>query len=182
MKLTLESDYNQRMQPAILDKPEILLVGMSFYGDPFDTSDVWTEENQIGRTWKRLNTYLAQHSQAILHRTAADVFYEVHVYGEETYTQGRFEVFSGVPVERLEAVPVELLVKVLPATTYAVFTLEGEAILSDWVMHIDRWLSEAGYERSFPYSVQYYDARFKGLDQVSDSILDVYMPVRAAAA
>lgn len=166
------------MQPLILEKSAITLVGLSFYGDPFESSDAWTEENQIGRTWLRLNAFLEQHSQAILHRTAMDEFFEVHVYGEETATLGRFEVFVGAPVERLEAVPVELQVKLLPAATYAVFTLAGQAILSDWVMNIDRWLAEAGYERSFPYSMQRYDARFKGLDRVDDSVLDVYMPVR----
>ncbi len=170
------------MQPTILQKPEILLVGLSFYGDPFDASNVWTEENHIGLTWQRLMRYLEQHSQAIQHRAAPDVFYEVHIYGDETNTKGLFEVFVGVPVERLEAVPVELSVKALPATAYAVFTLEGEAIFSDWVMHIDNWLVEAGYERSHPYSVQYYDPRFKGLDQIADSVLDVYMPVRKAKA
>jgi predicted transcriptional regulator YdeE len=168
------------MQPTILNQDEILLVGMSFYGDPFDTSDVWTEENQIGRTWRRLMNYLERHGQSILHRTDTEIYYEVHVYGDETETQGRFEVFVGMPVERLEAVPVELIVKVLPATTYAVFHLQGEEILSDWVMHIDRWLVEAGYQRSYSYSVQYYDSRFKGLERVYESALDVYMPVKPA--
>ncbi len=170
------------MQPTLLQKPEILLVGLSFYGDPFDSSDAWTEENHIGRTWQRLTSYLGQHGGAIRHRTASDVFYEVHIYGEETSTRGLFEVFVGVEVERLEAVPVDLLVKVLPAADYAVFTLAGEAIFSDWVMHIDRWLAEAGFERSQPYSVQYYDPRFKGLDRIAESTLDIYMPVRKAAA
>ena len=170
------------MQPTILRKPEILLVGLPFYGDPFDTSNVWSEENHIGRTWKRLMGYLGQHGSAIKHRAALDIFYEVHIYGEETNTQGLFEVFVGVPVERIESVPVELSVKVLPATEYAVFTLQGEAIYSDWVMNIDRWLVEAGYERNHPYSVQYYDPRFKGLDQIADSTLDVCMPVRKATA
>ncbi len=174
--------YNHLMQPTILQKEEILLLGLSFYGDPFDTSNVWTEENQIGLTWQRLMRYLEQHSQVIQHRVALDVFYEVHIYGDETNTKGLFEVFVGVPVERLEAVPVELLVKVLPATTYAVFTLEGQAILSDWEMKIDQWLAEAGYERSHPYSLQYYDPRFKGLDQIAESALDLYMPVRKAQA
>ena len=122
-----------------------------------------------------------EHGDAIQHRIAADVFYEVHIYGEETRTKGLFEVFVGVPVERLEAVSVGLLVKILPATPYAVFTLEGEAIFSDWDMNIDRWLADAGYERSHPYSIQYYDSRFKGLDQIADSTLDIYMPVRRAA-
>jgi len=170
------------MHPTILQESEILLVGLSFYGDPFDTSSVWTEENHVGRTWQRLMSYLGQHSSAIQHRAAPDVFYEVHIYGDETHTKGLFEVFVGVPVKRIEAVPIELSVKILPATSYAVFTLAGEAIFSDWVLHIDRWLVEAGYERSYPYSVQYYDPRFKGLDQIAESVLDVYMPVRKAAA
>ena len=170
------------MQPTILNQDEILLVGMSFYGDPFDTSDVWTEENQIGRTWQRLMKYLERRGKSILHRIDPEVFYEVHVYGEETESRGHFEVFVGMPVKRLEAVPVELIVKVLPATTYAVFRLEGEEILSDWMMHIDRWLVEAGYQRSYPYSMQYYDSRFKGLERVNESALDVYMPVKPATA
>ncbi len=168
------------MQPVILHKPELLLVGLSFYGDPFDASDVWTEENQIGRTWQRLVRYLGQHGEAIRGLAAPDASYEVHVYGEETLSLGRFEVFVGLPVERLEAVPVELLVKVLPAATYAVFTLEGEAILGDWELEVDGWLRDAGYERSQPYAIQYYDRRFKGLDRVAESALDVYLPVRAA--
>lgn len=168
------------MQPFCIDKPEILLVGMSFYGDPFEVNDPWSEENQIGRTWKRLIAYLDQHSDSILHRSAPDVFYEVHIYGDETSTNGQFEIFAGMPVERLERVPVELLIKVLPAGKYAVFTLQGEEILSDWENTIDRWLNEAGLERSLSYSFQYYDARFKGLDRVNESILDVYLPVRPA--
>lgn len=173
-------DYNLYMQPLCIDKPEILLVGLSFYGDPFEVSDPWSEENQIGLTWKRLIAYLDQHSDSIFHRSTPKVFYEVHIYGEETRTTGKFEVFIGAPVERLEMVPVELLVKVLPATKYAVFTLAGEEILSDWENTIDRWLSEAGLERSLSYSIQYYDERFKGLDRVNESALDVYLPVRPA--
>ncbi|MFZ6031207.1 MAG: GyrI-like domain-containing protein [Chloroflexota bacterium] len=168
------------MKPILLQKPEILLVGMSFYGDPFDTNDPWSEENHIGRTCRRFQQYLETHGQEIRHRRVVDVMYEVHVYDDATTTQGLFEVFVGLPVERLEALPVALSAKVLPATQYAVFTLEGEAILSDWYMHIDQWLETAGYERCHPYSVQYYDTRFKGMDQIAESVLDVYMPVRIA--
>jgi predicted transcriptional regulator YdeE len=35
-------------------------------------------------------------------------------------------------VEKLEDVPIELLVKILPPAKYAVFTLEGKQITSDW--------------------------------------------------
>lgn len=170
------------MQPATLLKPEILLVGLSFYGDPFDTSNMWSEDNHIGRTWQRLMSFLQKRPAAIQHRAALDIFYEVHIYGDETNTLGLFEVFVGVPVERIEALPVELSVKVLPATEYAVFTFSGEAIISDWVLEIDDWITAAGYERAYPYSAQCYDPRFKGLDRLADSVLDVYLPVRKAAA
>lgn len=150
---------------------------MSFYGDPFDARGAWSEENQIGRLWARFMAYLDHNSQRILHCLPEDVAYEVHVYGEETMTQGLFEIFVGVQVERLESPPVELLAKVLPASHYAVFTFHGEQITSDWVWEIDRWLAESGCQRSHPYSFQRYDRRFKGMDRIAESTLDVYLPV-----
>ncbi len=165
------------MQPIIVQKEEIILVGMSFYGDPFETSAGWTEENQIGRLWQRLMGYLSENAGAIQQRVPIHASYEVHVYGPETITKGLFEVFVGIPVERLEAVPVDLLVKILPATQYAVFTLQGVQISSDWHLEIDQWIAGAGYQQALPFSFQYYDARFKGIDQIEELILDVYIPV-----
>jgi predicted transcriptional regulator YdeE len=170
------------MQPTIVQKDEIILIGVSFYGDPFETSAGWTEDNQIGRLWQRLLTYLAENPDKIQHPVAEQASYEVHIYGPETMTKGLFEVFIGVAVEQLETVPVDLLVKVLPATKYAVFTLEGEKISSDWHLEIDQWIKAAGYEHAHPYSFQYYDARFKGLDRLAESQLDVYMPVKKRVA
>jgi predicted transcriptional regulator YdeE len=165
------------MQPTINHKDQINLVGMSFYGDPFETSVGWTEENQIGRLWQRLMAYLAENPEAIQQRLPIHASYEVHVYGPETGTKGLFEVFVGIPVERLEAVPVDLLVKILPPAEYAVFTLQGRQISSDWHLEIDQWIAEAGYQHGLPFSFQYYDERFKGVDNLEESILDVYMPV-----
>lgn len=169
------------MQPTIVQKDEITLVGMSFYGDPFETSAGWTEENQIGQLWQRLMAYLAEHSNKIQHPVPVQASYEVHIYGPETMTKGLFEVFIGIAVEQLAAVPVDLLVKILPATEYAVFTLQGAQISTDWHLEIEQWITEAGYKGSHPFSFQYYDERFKGLDKIEESQLDVYMPVQKAA-
>ena len=70
----------------------------------------------------------------------------------------------------------------LPATEYAVFTLKGKQISSDWHLEIDQWISKAGYQGAHPFSFQYYDERFKGLDKIGESQLDVYMPVTKAAS
>jgi len=165
------------MKPIIVQKDEIALVGMSFYGDPFETSAGWTEENQIGHLWQRLMDYLSKNADTIPHRLPIHASYEVHVYGPETMTKGLFEVFVGIPVEQIEAVPVDLLIKILPPSEYAVFTLEGEQISSDWHLEIDQWIAEVGYKHAQPFSIQYYDERFKGVDHIEESILEVYMPV-----
>jgi len=168
------------MEPVIVQKEEIILVGVSFYGDPFDTHSGWDDENEIGCLWQRFMKTLGDNGNSILHITNPEAAFEVHVYNQETSTKGCFEVFVGLQVAHIENIPVDLLVKVLPATTYAVFTFQGEAISSDWHMEIDHWITATGYERAHPYSFQYLDQRFKGVDRLAESILDVYMPVKTA--
>ena len=166
------------MEPAFVEKGPMILVGFSFFGDPFKASSGWTEENEIGRLWQRFITYLMDHRDRIKHIAGGKVSYELHVTHEETASTGDFEVFVGVEVERLEDVPVELLVKILPATKYAVFTLEGTQITSDWSKMISEWLPQAGYESAGHYGIQRYDRRFKGVENIEESELDVYVPVR----
>ena len=166
------------MEPKLVSMGQMTLVGFSFFGDPFRVSAGWTEENEIGRLWNRLMAFLEEHRPRIRHVSSWEVMYEVHVEHPETAQSGEFEVFCGLEVELLEDLPVELVSKVLPATTYAVFTLRGEQITSDWNMLISGWLSRSGYQRAFAYGIQRYDERFKGLDLVEESVLDVYVPVR----
>jgi predicted transcriptional regulator YdeE len=40
-------------------------------------------------------------------------------------------------------------------------------------------LPDAGYEMTGDYSFQRYDERFKGMDRIAESVLDVYIPVKA---
>jgi predicted transcriptional regulator YdeE len=81
-------------------------------------------------------------------------------------------------VTQLEAVPVEVSLKVLPATTYAVFALQGAQITSDWTQLIyTDWMSQSGYRSAYPFGFQRYDARFKGVDRIDESVLEVYVPV-----
>jgi len=167
------------MEPAIVERRQMTLLGFSFFGDPFASSGGWTEENEIGRLWKRFMAYFVNHRHRIKHVVADDVMYEVCVEHEETARTGEFEVFVGLEVERLEDVPVELSVKILPPTTYAVFTLRGQQIVSDWHKLIyDEWMSGSGYRKAYAYDVQRYDERFKGVQRIEESILDVCVPVR----
>ena len=36
------------MEVRVVEKDQMLLVGLSFFGDPFKSSAGWTEENEIG--------------------------------------------------------------------------------------------------------------------------------------
>ena len=166
------------MKPIIIEKSQMTLLGFDFYGDPFQSSGGWSEENEIGRVWQRFERFLAQQSGFYESRRIEDVMYELHIEHEETHTQGVFEVFVGFEVDSLDHVPVELLVKILPPSTYAVFTLSGEQISSDWMMKIHtEWLPNSGFRIAHNYNFQLYDHRFKGVDNLAESSIDVYIPV-----
>lgn len=197
------------MKPRVIEHARLILGGFNFYGDPFASSGGWTEENEIGRLWQRFMGFLERSPEDPACFKTLDVMYEVHVGGEETETKGYVDVFTGAELRAdlvaalanstlagdahpphegpsalraaaLALVPLPLLIRVLPATTYAVFTLHGEQITSDWPRRIYReWLPASPYRSSHNYLIERYDARFKGLDQIATSELDIYVPVQA---
>jgi predicted transcriptional regulator YdeE len=169
------------MEPDVVERGPINLLGFGFFGDPFRISAGWTEENEIGRLWQRFMAYVVDHPSRIQHASASARAFEVHIEHEETARTGEYEVFVGLEVERLEDMPVQLTAKVLPPATYAVFTLQGEQITSDWhSLVIAQWMAKEGYESAHPFGFQRYDERFKGLDQIEDSVLEAWVPIRRA--
>lgn len=127
--------------------------------------------------------YLARHGPEIKHAAEEDVAYELHLEHPETPQTGEYEVFVGLEVGALEDVPLALCVKILPPATYAVFVLQGEEIVSDWGQKIyEEWMPGAGYESAGAYGLQRYDRRFKGLDRLAESLIEVYVPVRRRPA
>jgi predicted transcriptional regulator YdeE len=171
------------MEPVIVEKGQILLAGMAFFGDPFAASGGWTEENEIGRLWQRFMAYLQHHDHPIPAIQNPEVCYELHIEHEATPEKGHYEVFVGVEVARLEGLPAQLSVKVLPPSSYAICTLKGEAITGDWSWQIyDEWLPASEYEPAHGYMFELYDERFKGLERLAESELDVYVPIRRREA
>jgi len=168
------------MNPRIIKKEAMMLAGFSFFGNPFEESDPWSEGNEIGKLWQRFMAYWQQNGSDLNGIAAQnDVFYEVHISHPETALKSVYEVFIGVQVDQMKSVPLQLLVKVLPATQYAVFTLEGEEINSDWhFMIYQQWMPHSGYSAAYEYGFQSYDDRFKGMDNLVDSVLDVYIPIK----
>ena len=165
------------MKPTITEKRRIALAGVDFFGNPYLEGGGWSKENAIGRLWSRFGAFLEGGKERIKHQVS-DSGYEVWVdlEGEEE-TKNEY-IFVGVEVAKLEDLPLELVGKTLPETRYAVFTLKGEEIKSDWPNAVhSRWLPEAGLEKSHDYIIEYYDTeRFKGMDD-PESELDILVPV-----
>ena len=162
------------MEPKIISKEEITLVGMVFYGDPFKDKGGWSAENEIGKLWKRFIAKAESVKNAIGHGA-----YEVHIEPEEYKETKNFYVFVGVEVEKIDDIPLEMFVKVLPPSKYAVFTLKGKEITSNWPDQIyKKWLPKSGYKEAHKFTIEYYDdQRFKGMDN-KESELDIYVPIK----
>lgn len=168
------------MKPKIIHTNPITLIGMSFYGDPFDVHSGWDEDNQIGLLWKRFMAFISNAKETEYLSRNHKAFYEVHIYSPETRERGLFEVFVGVEFDPqyLKNVPAELCLKNLPATQYAVFTFNGDQISSDWEKTLQDWLATSEYLSDGSYGIQYLDERFKGVHNLRESALDVYIPVK----
>lgn len=166
------------MQPEIQAFPRRYLAGLNIFGNPFQQHSGWMEENEIGRLWQRYMAYMHQHGQDLPAAAEPGVAYEIHIDHPDTAERGEFEVFVGHLIQDPGEIPAILSVKVLPASLYAVFTLAGEQIVSDWGMEIiDRWLNGSGYSSNFDFNYQRYDERFKGLDRLQECVLEVHVPV-----
>jgi len=166
------------MKPKITDKRKIILVGMDFYGNPYQEAGGWSTQNAIGQLWQRFNSFFTKKKDSIKH-LASESGYELWIDFEGEEDKKNNYIFVGVEVDTLDDLPLELVARILPETRYAIFTLKGDEIRSDWSSKIlPEWLPEAGLEQSFTYIFEYYDSqRFKGIND-SNSELDIYVPVK----
>jgi AraC family transcriptional regulator len=152
------------MEPKIVGKPEMILVGMVGCGSDVGQLD-------IHGLWQR---FINEHSGSIKHQIG-EKSYELHIQ-EETQPPMHF-CLIGVQVQKIEDIPIELFAKVVPACQYAVFTHSFKAggfghafeLVSDW-------LENSGYTAAYPFDIQCYDARFKGPDN-PESVLEIHVPI-----
>lgn len=164
------------MNAELVSLDSLLLGGVSFYGDPFSAKGGWDAENEIGRTVSRFIDFIDENPERP-YSCQKQSIYEVHVYNRETAVKGYFEVFVGEEVNTSE-LPVSLDLKFIAASRYLKITLRGSEITGDWWQKLDKELiPSSGVVRNSAYLIQAYDERFKGMDNIEDSIMDVYIPV-----
>jgi predicted transcriptional regulator YdeE len=164
----------------IVDQPVKWLVGFNFFGDPFQSRAGWDAENEIGRLWQRFSRFCAEQPDLLPKGSLPGIGYEVHIHHLETIERGEFEVFTGYEIDIGLSIPIQMVLKFLPAVRYAVFTLSGEEITSDWDAQIEAWLKDNSWVSDYGFNYQRYDHRFRGMDHLEDSEVEVWVPLRPA--
>jgi predicted transcriptional regulator YdeE len=154
------------MKYKIEDKSKMILCGYNFYGDPFHSKVGWDSENEIGHTWQRY--------QKSCNNSEMLPYYELHVYNETTATTGHFEVFVG---QETNFDSISMVQKVIPSRQSCIVTLIGQEIHSDWYKEFRTMIENQEIVINEDYIIQVYDERFKGMDKIEDSILEVWLPV-----
>jgi AraC family transcriptional regulator len=166
--------------PKITEKKRLHLVGVDFFGKPYEKAGGWSAQNAVGELWKRVSRFIEKQKDSIKH-LVSESGYELWIDFEEEKASGNKYIFVGLEVARLEDTPLELVAKILPETRYAVFTFTMREIKENWSKTQDiwnKWLPKAGLEPAYDYMIEYYDSeRFKGMDN-PESELDFMVPVK----
>lgn len=159
------------IEPKIIDKKSLRLLGCVFYGDPFHSAKEWTMEKEIGKTGQRF-MFLSKKYSVLLEKINAQhgVAYEIQIEPEEYKNTKKYYIFVGIEVKNYEEVPMEMFVKILPKTNYVMFTTKGRDF-SEGEYVFKKWLPNSSSEQAYPYIIQAYDRkRFKALDDEESEI------------
>ncbi|MFW5903948.1 MAG: GyrI-like domain-containing protein [Candidatus Saliniplasma sp.] len=169
------------MDVDIVEKESLKLLGVDYYGPLESLRD---EKSPIENLWDRFASFCSERWYAIEELVVnEDTSYEVHMWNQKELEESKnFMAFIGVEVKEFKRTPVELVGKLIPEGRYARVTLKGEEIENWEKLVYKEWLESSDYQvRLFgTYSLDYqvYDEKvFKGVDQLEDSELEVYVPI-----
>ena len=163
------------MEPKIIQQEDLTITGMVFYGDPFQSKEGWSKENEIGKLWNKFNKIEAAQN------LKPETVYEIHIdaISEEDYPETKnFYVFIGTETKHFKEIPCEFFTKEFPAGEYAVFTGKGKQMFDTIDFIYKKWLvTNSVYELPYPILFQGYTKRFKGMDN-EESEIDFIIPVK----
>lgn len=155
------------MEPRIVKKGAMTLVGMIYFGD--------NQNGEVSQLWVEFNEQADQIANYV-----PDCAFGL------SFTDDRespnFWYMASWAVRELNEVPATMVAKTVPAQTYAVFTHRGPVsnISATYAFAHNNWLPTSGYELAAPFDFEYYDLRFRGPDN-PESETDIYIPIRPKA-
>ncbi|HUU78338.1 MAG TPA: GyrI-like domain-containing protein [candidate division Zixibacteria bacterium] len=167
------------MEPKIINKDEMKLIGCVFYGDPFHSVKGWDMGNEIGKLWMRFVKVMDEIRNQIKNIIVnPNLSYEIHIDPVIGKEEKKCYVFIGVEVKEYKNIPLEMFCKTLPKTKYAIFTAKGDNFKTANKFLYNEWLPKSNYKESHSYQIQAYDSkRFFGMEN-PDSEVDFYIPIK----
>ena len=152
------------MQPEIVDRPEMILAGIA-------ASSASVSELDIAGLWDRF----IEQNPHISYQVDEEKGYELHIEEERSPTM--HFCLIGVEVSEVDALPIDVFYKVIPAGKYALYTHHfsdggyGQAFKT-----VYDWLEVSEYQSAHAFDIQVYDDRFNGPDDPA-SILEILVPI-----
>jgi len=167
------------MDLKIIDRDQLIIAGMVYYGNPFHAAEVSPDQNEVGKLWGRFNAYYENNPQKFQDAVNPKMAWELHITTDEYEETKEYYVMVGVEVSEIAELPLPTFAKALPAGQYAVFTLKGEEMIKDWGKAIyEEWLPASDYEEAFQCTIERYDEdRFTGWGD-PDSEVEIWVPVK----
>ncbi|UCG30984.1 MAG: AraC family transcriptional regulator [candidate division WOR-3 bacterium] len=153
------------MEPKIIELPQFFVIGVVVYGN--------SDSGLFPKAW---DIYMKLQKKLTLKNPG--VGYGVEFYTEEFLKEKKFYYMACGEVHDLKDIPANMVGKVIPANSYAVFTSKGGVNeLSKTFQYVyHEWLPKAKYEIADPYDFELYDERFKGMDNPATEI-DIHIPI-----
>lgn len=159
-----DSVKEKMMDVKLLTKPAMVVVGMRYQGK--------NANNEIAQLWSQFNAR-AHEIKHILPDAALGVCIMA-----EGLPEGEFEYIAGYAVRQIDQLPEGMVVRIVPAYTYAVFAHRGgfEGLGKTYHDIYQVWLPEAGLKPIGRLDMEVYDEDFK--DFAEDSVFYIYVPVK----
>ena len=154
------------MKPKIVKKPAMTVVGMAYQGK--------NENQEIPAMWGEFNPRMNEIKNITGNQCFGACFSDI-----EGAAEGEFEYVACFEVTDASEVPAGMVVRTVPAYTYAVFTHVGKlATLPDTYQYIyTTWLPQAGVElHPDKFDMELYDEHFK--PDTDDSEIDILVAIK----
>ena len=165
------------MNPKITEEKVFKILGCVYFGDPFHSARGWDRKNEIGQTWERFEKLYFKYKEFLESIKEGRAYgYEVHIEPDDYTKNKKFHIFVGIEINSREFFPLEMFYKEFPKTRYLFFTSKYMGKGSEHIF--SEWLPDSEYEPSFPYMMQsYHPDRWKEND-IENSLMDWYVPIK----
>ncbi len=150
------------MEPKIIEKPEMKLVGVVYYGD--------NKSDEIPEFW---NNHFSEVS-SIGSRIDKNGCFGFCFHNTDYIKKGLFHYMPAVEVENFDDIPITAVAKTVPAHKYAVFThtKDAEKLGETYEYIYGTWFPHKKYKKNESFDFEYYTEDEKG-----KSIIELHIPI-----